>query len=96
VTDIGVVFVTVYAGNAVESGSQKFFALGDPPAGKVDRAAVGDAIRATRKEAGRVKVVYTLDASASESTPPFLVLKDEAKTHGLTPITRKEYDDEKR
>lgn len=96
VTEVGVVFVTVYAGTAVERGTEKFFAIGDPTGSKVDREAVGEAIKATRREVGRVELVYQFDATASENTNAFIVLKEEAKEHELTPITKKEFDNRRK
>ena len=55
------VYVTVYAGTAVERGTEKFFAVGDPPGAKVDRAAVGERIREASKDKAKVFAVYSLD-----------------------------------
>jgi hypothetical protein len=85
------VFVVVYAGTAVERGTEKFFAIGDPPGAKVELTAVADAVRAGQ-EKGKAVVVYSLDDTAATGTTGFLLLQGEAKARGVPLIARNQFD----
>ncbi len=86
------VYVTVYAGAAVERGSEKFFAVGDPPGAKVELPAVAEAIRSAGKHKGKVFVVYTLDDTASTATNGFYFLQDEAKRQGVPLVSKADFN----
>jgi hypothetical protein len=86
------VYVTVYAGAAVERGTEKFFAVGDPPGAKVDRAAVAEAVRAGGKDKAKVFVVYTLDDTATTATTAYLLLQAEAKAQGVPLVSKADFD----
>jgi hypothetical protein len=76
--------VTVYAGNAVERGTQKFFKVGDG-GGMVELGEVSAEVRRQKEKAGKVGVVivYTFDETASEGTTVFQTLRQEAKELGV-------------
>lgn len=86
------VYVTVYAGNAVERGTENFFALGDPPGPKTDRAGVAKTLDGRGPDQAKMLLVYTLDDTASTSTTGFLLLQAEAKAHNVTLISKVEFD----
>lgn len=86
--DTAPVYVTVYAGKAVEANSEKFYALGDPPGGKVKLDDVTAAVQAAKKDKKGVLLVYTLDDTASTGTQPFNVLEAEAKRLGVELVSR--------
>ena len=81
------VFVTVYAGNAVERGTENYFALGGKGP-KVDVKAVLDA--AGKK--GGVVIVYTFDATATEGTRGYSLLQQAAKEAKVGLLSAKEYE----
>lgn len=86
------VSVTVYAGAAVERGSEKFFAVGDPPGAKVEVPAVAEAIRSAGKDKAKVFVVYTLDDTATTATTGFLLLQAEAKAQGVPLVSKADFN----
>ncbi len=86
------VYVTVYAGAAVERGTMKFFAVGDPPGAKVDQMAVGEAIRAAGKDRAKVFVVYSLDDTATTGTTGYLLLQAEAKGQGVPLVSKADFN----
>ncbi len=91
VVDLSPVYVTVYAGDAVERGTEKFFAVGDPPGAKVDRAAVADAVRSAARDKGKVLVVYSLDDTATTATAGYRLLDAEAKLQGVGLVGKDEF-----
>lgn len=87
------VYVTVYAGLAVERGTENFFAVGDPPGVKTDLAGVVKALDARGPGQAKPVVVYTLDdATASTGTTGFLLLQREAKARDVSLMSRAEFD----
>jgi len=86
------VYVTVYAGLAVERGTENFFALGDPPGPKTDRAGVAKALDGRGPDRAKVILVYTLDETASTATTGFLLLQAEAKDRNVSLISKAEFD----
>ena len=86
------VYVTVYAGPAVERGTEKFFAVGDPPGPKVDQAGVADSIRSAGKDRAKVFVVYSLDDTATTGTTGYLLLQAEAKGQGVPLVSKADFN----
>jgi hypothetical protein len=86
------VYVTVYAGAAVERGTDKFFAFGDPPRGKKNHEGLADEMKSVGKDKSKVVVVYSLDATASPGTTAFLTLQDEAKRLGVPLMSKPDYE----
>ncbi len=86
------VYVTVYAGTAVERGSVKFFAVGDPPGAKVELPAVAEVIRSAGKDKAKVFVVYTLDDTAATGTTGYGLLQAEAKAQGVPLVSKADFN----
>lgn len=86
------VYVTVYAGNAVERGTENFFALNDPPGPKTDLGGVVKALDARAPGQAKSVIVYTLDDTASTGTAGYLLLKREAENRNVSMMSRAEFD----
>ncbi len=82
--------VTIYAGNAVEKGTENFFAVGT---GKqmVDAAEVMKEVRRRREKSPGMVIVYTFDATATKLTPGFDPLKAAAEAENVPLLTPAEY-----
>jgi hypothetical protein len=83
--------VTVYAGNAVERNTQKFFAVSG--GAKAELGEVAAEVRRQREKAGKagVVIVYTLDETASEGTSAFQTLRNEAKELGVPLLSDEQF-----
>lgn len=84
------VYVTVYAGKEVSEG--KFYALGDPPGGKVKLDAVSEKVQAAVADKKNVLLVYTLDDTATTTTTGFYQLEGEAKRLSVGLVSKAEFD----
>lgn len=86
------VYVTVYAGKAVEPGTENFFALGDLPGPKTDLVGLVKALDARNSGQAKMVLVYTLDDTVNTATTSFLLLQRAAKDRDLTMMSRTEFD----
>jgi hypothetical protein len=82
--------VGVFAGNAVERGTQKFFSVNG--GGMVELGEVAAAVRQQKaaNKAG-VVIVYTLDDTANEGTQAFQILRAEAKALGVPMVSEEQF-----